>query len=79
MTKTKILSQINDVFIEVLDRQDIVLTEHTTANDIEEWDSLTNIHIIVELEKTFNVSFSSSEMKNLNNVGEIVKCISSKL
>lgn len=79
MEKAEILKKIKDVFIDVLDNKEILLTETTTANDVEEWDSLTNIQIIVEMEKQFKVRFTAKEMQNWKNVGEIINCIGGKI
>lgn len=78
MEKTKILSQINDIFIEALDNQNITLTYESSANDVDGWDSLSNIYIIVEIEKLFNVRFSTQELQIWKNVGDIIKSIQNK-
>ena len=79
MTKEEILQQVNEVFIDILDNEEIVLTENTTAEDIEEWDSLSHIQLVVAIEKHFKVRFTSSEIQSWKNVGEMIQCIDSKL
>lgn len=79
MDTKEILKQVEVIFKDVLDNGDIVLTEHTTANDIEEWDSLSHIQLIVEIEKHFKVKFSSTEILSWQNVGEMLLAIQSKL
>ena len=78
MEKTEILAQIQDIFRDILDNEDIVLTNETTANDVEEWDSLSHIQLIVAIEKHFKMKFTSKEMLSWKNVGEMVDCIASK-
>ncbi|MBR1774282.1 MAG: acyl carrier protein [Bacteroidales bacterium] len=79
MDTKEILKQVEVIFKDVLDNGDIVLTEQTTANDIEEWDSLSHIQLIVEIEKYFKVKFSSTEILSWQNVGEMLLAIQSKL
>lgn len=78
MTKQEILSQVEDIFRDVLDNEEIVLTDATTANDVEDWDSLTHIQLIVAIEKHFGIKFTSKEILSWANVGEMVDCIASK-
>lgn len=70
---------MNEVFVEILDDATIVLNATTTANDIEEWDSLNHIQIIVAIEKHFNIRFSSPEIKKFKNVGEMCDAILNRL
>jgi acyl carrier protein len=78
MSKATILSEVQTIFRDVLDEENIVLTEETTANDVEDWDSLTHIQLIVAIEKLFKIKFTSKEILSWKNVGEMVDCIESK-
>jgi len=78
MERTEILIQIQGIFREVLDDNHILLTDEITSNDIEEWDSLTHIQIIVDIERKFNIKFSSKEILESKNIGELIDCIVSK-
>jgi acyl carrier protein len=78
MERNDVLKQINDIFKEVLDNETIVLNDITTANEVEEWDSLTHIQLVVEVEKKFKIRFTSREIQSWNNIGEMIDTILSK-
>ena len=78
MEKSQILEEIQAIFREVLDNEEIVLASETTADDIEEWDSLTHIQLIVAIEKYFKIKFTSKEILSWQNVGEMIDCIAAK-
>jgi len=78
MNKDEILQKLTGIFREELDNNDINLTTESTAEDIEEWDSLSHIQLIVAVEKAFGIRFTSSEIQSWNNVGEMIESINSK-
>lgn len=78
MEKNKIMAEVQEIFRDVLDNEDIELTPETMADDIEEWDSLSHIQLIVAIEKHFKVKFTSKEILSWKNVGEMIDCISTK-
>jgi acyl carrier protein len=69
------LERLNEVFREVFDNEDLSVTPATTAKDIEGWDSLMHVTLVVNVEKAFGVRFSSSEVASLKNVGELIQLI----
>lgn len=79
MERTDIFSKLNEIFIDVLDLDEVELTDATSANDIEEWDSLSHIQLIVAVEKTFGIKFTSLEIMKWKNVGEMVDSILEKI
>lgn len=78
MQRNQLLEQINKVFIDILDNDQIELSEQTVADDIAEWDSLTHIQLVVAIEKHFSIRFTSKEIQSWKNVGEMINCIQSK-
>jgi acyl carrier protein len=75
MERNEIYDKLNEIFRDILDNDEIELQDETTANDIEEWTSLTHIQLIVEIEKAFNLRFTSEEILEWKNVGEMVDSI----
>lgn len=78
MNRGDILRQVNDVFLEVLDDEDLILSDETTASDVEDWDSLNHIQLVVAIEKQFKIRFSSKEIQSWSNVGEMINSIEGK-
>ena len=79
MTDAEIYATLADVFRQVLEDDTIGLTPETTADDVDGWDSMNHIFIVVELEKRFGVKFQAAEMEELKNVGELAKLVQQKL
>lgn len=75
----KILSELNGLFKEVFDDDDLVIAEKTTAADITGWDSLAQIRLVVSIEKLYKIRFSASDVAELKNVGEMVSLIKKKV
>ena len=78
MERKDILAQVQDVFREELEVDDLVLTDETTADDVEEWDSLSHVQLVVALEKSFGIKFTSREILSWDNVGDLIDCIEKK-
>lgn len=74
MTRQEIFEKLNEVFSDVFD-EEITVTPETTADDIEEWDSLTHITLISEVEDTFGMKFSMKDVLGMQNVGEMADII----
>lgn len=79
MERQIIIEKLNEIFIDVLDLDEVELTDATNANDIEEWDSLSHIQLIVAIEKSFGIKFTSLEIMKWKNVGEMVNSIEEKI
>ncbi|TAD82662.1 MAG: acyl carrier protein [Bacteroidetes bacterium] len=78
MSETLVLEELSVLFKDVLDNGDISLLSSTTAEDIDEWDSITHMMLVVEIEKKYAIKFTASETRGWNNVGELVKSILQK-
>ena len=74
-----IISKLQGIFRDVFDDETIILTRETTASDIEEWDSLAQINIIVACESEFKTKFDLRDVAALENVGGMVDLIERKL
>ena len=79
MDNNTILKEVNGIFIDVLDNENIKLDPATTAKDVDEWDSLNHIQLIVAIEKHFKIRFNSSEITGWKNVGEMCNAIEKRL
>ena len=78
MEEHQIYSRLTDVFKDVFDEDDIQLTPALTARDVDGWDSLTHIRLVLTVEKAFKIKFSSTEIGKLKNVGDLVELIRSR-
>jgi acyl carrier protein len=72
------LSKVTEVFCDVFDDDEIELELQTTAEDVDAWDSLMHVTLMLNIEKAFGVRFASSEVAGLKNIGELVALIDSK-
>ena len=79
MERKEIFEKLTVVFRDVLDNDEIILEENTTAEDIEEWDSLANVQLMEKIEGVFGLKFSAYEISSWLDVGEMVDSIEKKL
>ena len=79
MTEAEMYIELQEVFCNVLEDESITLTSATTADDLDGWDSMNHIFIVVELEKRFSVKFQAAEMEELKNVGELAALLHQKI
>ncbi len=78
MTKEEIFERLNNVFRDVFDDEEITVDENTTSDDIEDWDSLEHINLIVAVESEFGMKFNMNEVTTMKNVGDMAKIISER-
>ncbi len=79
MERNEILSRVEEIFREELELDELTLNDETTADDVEEWDSLSHIQLVVALEKAFGIKFSSREILSWDNVGDLIDSIQNKI
>lgn len=79
MEQEQVLAKLNEVFCEVFDRDDIKLTRESKVSDLEDWDSLEFVNIIVAVMETFHIKFSIEELKDLENIGALADLIVKRL
>lgn len=75
MTREEVFGKLHEVFQDVFDDDSIMIAEQTTADDIEDWDSLEHINLVVAVEKCFGIKFTMGEVTGMKNVGAMVDII----
>lgn len=79
MSREEVFGKLNEVFRDVFDEEDITVTETTTADDIEDWDSLEHINLMAAVEQEFGIKFTMGQIVTMKNVGEMATIILEKL
>ena len=79
MTREAIFEELTEIFRDIFDDEEIELTDETTAEDIEDWDSLEQINLLVAIEKKYSIKFKLDDVAKLANVGDMVSLIEKML
>ena len=79
MTREEVFEKLNEIFRDVFDDEDITVDEETTADDIDDWDSLEHINLVNAIEDEFDMKFDMGQIVTMKNVGEMVDIILEKL
>lgn len=79
MDESQIYARLNQIFADVFDEDSIKVTPELSAKDVDGWDSLSHIRLILTIEKAFKIKFSTSEIGKLENVGDLVSLIESRV
>ena len=79
MERNDILKRVEEIFREELELDDLVLTDETTADDVEEWDSLSHVQLVAAMEEAFGIEFKSREILSWENIGDLIDSIEKKL
>ena len=75
MRFNEVMGLLNPIFRDVFDDDELVIKANTSAKDIDGWDSLTHIRLVISIEKDFEIRFTASEISELENVGEMAELI----
>jgi len=75
MTEVEVIAKLEQVFRDIFDEEELIINNETTAEDIEDWDSLAHINLVVSIEKEFDVKFALGELQALRNVGGMVDLV----
>lgn len=78
MTHEEIMTKLNEIFQDIFDDDTLVITEKTTANDIDDWDSLEHINLIEAVEKEFDIKFRMQEVSSMKDVGEMADIVAAR-
>lgn len=79
MTRQDLRAKIRDILADILDNDSLTLTEATTADTVEDWDSINHVKLLIALEKELNIRFASDEIQGLVNVGALIDLLEKKL
>lgn len=79
MSREEVFERVTDIFRDVFDDDELVISDSTNSEDIEDWDSLEHIQLIVAMEKEFKVKFDIKTVNSLENVGQMVDLILSMI
>ena len=79
MTRDEVLNDVQNIFRDIFDEDDIKIEDSTGYDDIEEWDSLNHINLVSAVEKEFKIRFALGELQSLKNVGTMIDLIMEKL
>ncbi len=79
MSREEVFQKLNEVFRDVFDDKDITVTDTTTADDIEDWDSLEHINLLAAVEQEFGIKFNMGQVVSMKNVGEMADIVIGQL
>jgi acyl carrier protein len=74
-----ILEEVQEIFRDVLDQPDLVLTRSSNASNVDDWDSLAHINLVTSIEKRYKIKFALGELQELKDVGDMIDLIKAKL
>ncbi len=75
MDRNEVFEKLTEICRDVFDDENLVISEKTTAADVEGWDSLTHLSLVNELEETYEIAFTLDEVSNSKNIGELLNAL----
>ena len=78
MTQVSVAARVQEIFRTILEKPDLVLTDAFAAKDVDNWDSVNNILIVMELEEKLEVTFTTAELAGMQDIGDLFRCLAAK-
>ena len=79
MASDELLAEVQEVFRDVFDEPDLVITRNSNAENVENWDSMTHVNLVTAIEKRYKVKFALGELQEMKNVGDLLDLLQRKL
>lgn len=79
MERIEIVNKLTAIFRKVFNNDSLILINEMTANDVDQWDSLSHMILITEIESDFSIKFKLKDLNKMRNVGDMIDIITSKL
>ena len=79
MASDDLLAEVQEIFRDVFDEPDLVITRHSSAETVSDWDSMTHVNLVTAIEKRYKVKFALGELQEMKNVGELLDLLQRKL
>jgi len=79
MTREEIFNKVQDIFRDIFDEDDLVITDSSSSDDVEDWDSLNHINLVSAIEKEFKIRFALGELQSLKDVGAMIDLMVQKI
>lgn len=79
MERKELMNAVQDIFRDVFDNDELEINDETCAEDIEEWDSLAHIQLVIGIKRKLNVEITAAELRSWDNVGEMIDSLMEKL
>jgi len=79
MTRKEVFNGVQDIFRDIFDEDELIISDTTSSDEIEDWDSLSHINLVIVIEKEFKIKFTLQEFMILKDIGSMVNLIVEKL
>ena len=79
MTQRDIFIEVQKIFRDIFDDQELLIDNNTNSDSLDNWDSLNHINLVVAIERKFEIKFKLGELQNLKNVGEMINLLKEKI